>query len=77
MNKEAIADYIVTLIKPVAPEVSCAVQVDSLGTLFSVTIAEENKGRLIGKGGETAKAIRQIVSLVGYANGIKASVKIL
>jgi predicted RNA-binding protein YlqC (UPF0109 family) len=77
MTKEKIADYLISIVLPIAPAASCTVQQDDLGTLLKLSIPEENKGRVLGKGGETIKAIRHIVGLVGYANGIRTSIKVI
>src|SRR4051794_29788420 len=76
MTKEDIAVYLMSLIAPIAPGTTCEFVSDDMGTLFTVTVPADNKGRVIGRSGETIKAIRHIVGLVGFQVGIRASVKV-
>ena len=76
LTKEQIADYIKNLIQPLAPQVAVEIKSDDLCTLFFIVVPEEDKGRIIGRSGETMRCIRHIVSLVGYQNSIRASVKV-
>lgn len=49
---------------------------DDRGILITVTVEKEDMGRLIGKGGETIRAIRQIMHQYGHKIGEKISVKL-
>ena len=49
---------------------------DDLGVLYTIHLAQEDVGRVIGKGGDTIKCIRSITRLVGYTEEIRASIKI-
>lgn len=49
---------------------------DELGTLFTVSVAKKDMGMVIGKSGETVKAIRTIMHNLGSKNRMKVSVKI-
>jgi uncharacterized protein len=50
---------------------------DSLGTLISVTVHEEDMGKLIGKGGQTISAIRLLVRAMGARENLKINLKVL
>ena len=50
---------------------------DSLGTLISVTVHEEDMGKLIGKGGQTISAIRLLVRARGARENLKINLKVL
>lgn len=77
MTKDDIRQYILDLLAPLAPGVECNFSSDEMGTLFTVIVPEgDDKGRVIGKKGETANAIRHIVTIVGFQANIRASVKI-
>ena len=39
---------------------------DEMGILFSVHVAPEDMGRIIGKQGRTASAIRELLNVMGY-----------
>ncbi|BBN98637.1 KH domain-containing protein [Sporolactobacillus terrae] len=40
-------------------------------TTYVLTVAKPDMGRIIGKHGQVAEAVRSIISAVGNANGIK------
>ncbi|GAY74506.1 KH domain-containing protein [Sporolactobacillus inulinus] len=40
-------------------------------TTYVLTVAKQDMGRIIGKHGQVAEAVRSIISAVGNANGIK------
>lgn len=50
---------------------------DEMGVLLSVSVDKQDMGKVIGKAGETAKCLRNIVGSYGAKHGIKLSVKIL
>jgi len=50
--------------------------VDSLGVLYTVSIAKEDVGKIIGKNGDTAKAIRCLLRIVAHDNNVRATMKI-
>ncbi len=47
-----------------------------MGILLTVTVAPEDMGSVIGKAGETAKAIRHLVRIAGVKQSCRVSVKI-
>lgn len=49
---------------------------DDKGKLFSVRVSGGDMGRVIGKGGETIKAIRTIIHAAGTKTGERASIKV-
>lgn len=51
--------------------------VDDRGVLISIKVAKPDMGSLIGREGATIKAIRSLVSVVGYRHQEKVSVKVL
>ena len=44
---------------------------------FDVTVAESDRGRVIGRQGRTADAIRTVIEAVGRKRGIDCDVEIL
>ena len=57
-------------------EVEVAKAMDELGVLLTVKVSPEDVGRLIGRQGRTAEAIRLLVRLAGYNDGARVSLKI-
>ena len=47
--------------------------IDDLGTKFTVRVGESDRGRVIGKKGQMAEAIRTILRAVGFLNDVRAS----
>ncbi len=50
---------------------------DEIGTLISVSVNEEDMGKLIGKGGKTISALRLLVRAMGARNNAKINLKVL
>lgn len=74
-----ISDYAVALFTPLLkhPEALRVVESqDAMGILLSVDLHKEDMGVVIGKAGETAKAIRLLVRIVGLRSNARVSVKI-
>lgn len=57
-------------------DVKVSVSKDDMGILYTVKVGPEDNGKVIGKGGDTAKAIRTLLHAVGIKNQIRASLKI-
>lgn len=51
--------------------------VDELGVLLSVTTNKSDMARVIGKQGQTAKAIRHLLRIVGFNNNSRVTMKIV
>jgi predicted RNA-binding protein YlqC (UPF0109 family) len=51
-------------------------QVDEMGVLLSVKVNPEDMGQLIGKQGSTAKAIRNLIRIIGLKNHARVNLKI-
>lgn len=71
--------YLIGLISPLLsrPEkATVSVTNDDMGILLTLTLAKEDMGSVIGKAGETAKAIRHIMRIVGVKQNARVSIKI-
>ena len=49
---------------------------DEMGVLLTLSVAKEEMGKVIGRNGETAKAIRQLLRAVGAQENARVSFKI-
>lgn len=49
---------------------------DEMGVLLTVHLHQEDIGRVIGRQGETAKALRAILRVYGMKNGARINIKI-
>lgn len=74
-----IVDYVVALLTPMLqnPEALRVVESqDAMGILLAVDLHKDDMGVVIGKMGETAKAIRLLVRIVGLRSNMRVSIKI-
>lgn len=51
--------------------------VDEMGVLITLKVAKEDMGRIIGKNGQTAKAIRILLRVIGSRNNARVNLKIV
>jgi len=51
-------------------------KVDEMGVLLSLKVNPEDMGQIIGKEGSTARAIRNLVRIVGLKNHARVNLKI-
>lgn len=71
--------YLIDIIRPIIthPEAVVVSQSsDDMGILLTVTLHPEDMGVVIGKSGETAKAIRHLIRIIGVKANARISVKI-
>lgn len=52
-------------------------KIDELGVLLTVQVSDNDMGKLIGKGGQTVKALRTLIRLLGSAGSQRINLKIL
>lgn len=62
------------LTKPKSAQISQST--DEMGILLTLIVAPEDMGPVIGKAGETVKAIRHLVRIMGVKQNSRVSVKI-
>jgi predicted RNA-binding protein YlqC (UPF0109 family) len=73
------AAYLASVITPLLrhpADLHVAESKDDMGILLSVDVHKEDMGVVVGKGGETAKAVRHLVRIVGLKSSARVSVKI-
>lgn len=74
-----IEKYLADIIRPLLtnPTASTITQsIDDMGILLTLQVAPEDMGPIIGKSGETAKAIRHLLRIAGVKQNARVSVKI-
>lgn len=74
-----IEKYLADIIRPLLtnPTASTITQtIDDMGVLLTLKVAPEDMGPIIGKGGETSKAIRHLLRIAGVKHNARVSVKI-
>ena len=79
MAKEQDKEFLEFLIKALVDhpeEVTIDRKVDEMGVLLSLKVNPEDMGQIIGKAGSTARAIRNLVRIVGLKNHARVNLKI-
>lgn len=73
-------DYLHTIICGIVEhpsEVQIDKTQDEMGVLLSLSVAASDMGKVIGREGQTAKAVRHIINAHGFMQKAKVSMKIL
>lgn len=69
-------EYIVKVLVNHPDDVKIKRTVDEMGVLMSLDVNPEDMGRVIGRAGNTAKAIRILLRVVGMKNNARINLKI-
>jgi hypothetical protein len=73
-------DLVVAIAKALVDDpsqVQASEEMEDDTTVIKLTVAKEDMGRIIGKEGRTAKAIRTLINAVSTRNNVKAVLKIV
>ena len=76
MNTEKLLEDIITAIVDSPTDIRIESKTDDMGILLTLHVAKPDMGKVIGKEGETAKAIRTIIRVVGMKEKARVTVKI-
>lgn len=79
MAKERDVEFLEYVIKALvdAPDkVKVKREVDEMGVLLTLDVDQADMGKIIGRDGNTAKAIRTILRIVGIKNNARVNLKI-
>ncbi len=52
-------------------------KIDELGVLLTVSVSDRDMGKLIGKSGQTVKALRTLLRIIGGSSEQRINLKIL
>jgi len=72
-------DFLEFVVKAIVSNPSAVVikrTVDEMGVLLTLKVADEDVSKVIGRDGQNAKAIRTLLRIVGYADKVRANLKI-
>ncbi len=69
-------DYVVKALVDNPSDVNTGRQVDEMGVLLTLKINPADMGKVIGRNGNTAKAIRTLLRVVGMKNHARVNLKI-
>ena len=77
MNKDQeFIEYVVKAIVEYPESVHVSRKVDEMGVLISIDVDTRDMPKVIGKMGNTAKAIRTLLRVVGMKNSARVNLKI-
>jgi hypothetical protein len=74
---KALVEQMVSSIVDDTKNVKITEEVSEKGTLFEITASKEDVGKLIGKEGRVASAIRTVAKAAGAKNGEKILVNVM
>lgn len=75
-NDKKFLEYLVKELVDNPNDVKVERKVDEMGVLLSLTVNPADMGQIIGREGSTAKAIRNLVRIVGLKNHARVNLKI-
>lgn len=70
-------EYVVKQIVEKPEEVEITREVDEMGVLLTLKVAKDDMGKIIGKSGQTAKALRILLRIIGSKNNARVNLKIV
>lgn len=69
-------EYVVKSLVDNPQDVKINRTIDEMGVLLTLTVNKDDMGKIIGRSGATAKAIRTILRVVGMKNDARVNLKI-
>ena len=79
MEQSADREFLEYLVKALVDhpdDVKVDRKVDEMGVLITLTVDPADMGKIIGRAGQTAKAIRMLLRVVGIKNNARVNLKI-
>ncbi len=75
-NDQEFLEYMVKTLVDHPEHVRVERKVDEMGVLMTLDVDPEDMGKIIGRQGNTAKAIRTLLRVVGMKNNARVNLKI-
>lgn len=76
MHDQEFLEYVIKSLVDNPDDVKVARQVDEMGVLLTLDVNAADMGKVIGRSGNTAKAIRILLRVVGMKNNARVNLKI-
>jgi uncharacterized protein len=76
MNDKEFLEYVVKSLVDYPEQVVIDRSVDEMGVLLTLDVHKDDMGKIIGRSGNTAKAIRTLLRVVGMKNNARVNLKI-
>jgi len=80
MAKEADQEFVETVVKALVDnpdKVKVSRKVDERGVLMELTVDPSDMGKVVGRAGRTAKAIRSLLRVIGAKTNARLNLKII
>jgi uncharacterized protein len=75
-NDQQFLDYLIKALVDNPNDVKITRTVDEMGVLMTLEVSAADMGKVIGRSGNTAKAIRTLLRVVGMKNNSRVNLKI-
>jgi uncharacterized protein len=69
-------EYVIKALVDAPDKVKISRTVDEMGVLMTLEVGPEDMGKVIGRSGNTAKAVRTLLRVVGMKNNSRVNLKI-
>lgn len=79
-NATADRDFVEFVVKQIVEkpeEVVVEREIDEMGVLLTLKVSKDDMGKIIGKSGQTAKALRVLLRIIGSKNNARVNLKIV
>jgi uncharacterized protein len=73
---QAFLEYVIKALVDKPDDVKISRTVDEMGVLLTLSVNRDDMGKVIGRSGATAKAIRTVLRIVGMKNDARVNLKI-
>ncbi len=77
MHDVEFVQYVVERIVEFPEDVVVERNIDEMGVLLTLKVNREDMGKIIGKSGQTAKALRILLRIIGSKNNARVNLKIV
>lgn len=75
-SDQEFLEYLVKSLVDNPDKVEVGRKVDEMGVLLTLKVAPDDMGKIIGRSGNTAKAIRSLLRIVGIKNNARVNLKV-
>ena len=76
MTDQEFVEYVAKALVNHPNDVKCERTVDEMGVLITLHVNQEDMGYVIGRSGQTARALRTLLRVVGAKNNARVNLKI-
>jgi predicted RNA-binding protein YlqC (UPF0109 family) len=76
MSDQEFVEYVAKALVNHPDDVKCERTVDEMGVLITLHVNQEDMGYIIGRSGQTARALRTLLRVVGAKNNARVNLKI-